>query len=74
LKQKNRSPRDIGFYILVFIILVSAVYLLVINQGNNGKVIKYSDVRRLFMADKVEGFNIKDNTLTIYSIGISALT
>ena len=65
LKQKNRSPRDIGFYILVFVILASAVYLLVSNQGNTGTVLKYSDVRRLFMEDKVEGFIIKDNTLTI---------
>lgn len=65
MKQKNRSPRDIGFYILVFIILASAVYLLVSNQGSNGTVIDYSDVRRLFMEDNVESFNIKDNTLTM---------
>ncbi|NLT12913.1 MAG: ATP-dependent zinc metalloprotease FtsH [Clostridiales bacterium] len=54
-----------GFYILVFIILVSAVYLLVANQGSNGKVIEYSEVVRLFKDEKVEYFDIKDTTLTI---------
>ncbi|SHI07597.1 cell division protease FtsH [Sporobacter termitidis DSM 10068] len=65
MKPKSRSPRDIGFYILVFIILVSAVYLLLSNQGSGGTSVDYSDVRRLFMDDKVTSFNIKENTLTM---------
>ena len=65
MKPKSRSPRDIGFYILVFIILVSAVYLLLSNQGTSGTSIEYSDVRRLCMEDKVERLEIKDNTLTM---------
>ncbi len=65
MKPKNRSPRDIGFYVLVFIILVSAVYLLTTTQGDNGTTIQYSDVRRLFMQEKVESFIFKDGSLTI---------
>lgn len=65
MKQKNRSPRDIGFYILVFIILVSAVYLLLANQGGSGKAIEYSEVVRLFKDGKVEYFDIEGTTLTI---------
>ncbi len=65
MKPKNKSPRDIGFYILVFIILVSAVYLLLSNQGSSGAAIEYSDVVRLFKNDDVEYFNVKDSTLTI---------
>ena len=65
MKPKSRSPRDIGFYILVFIILVSAVYLLLNNQGTSGTSIEYVDVRRLCLEDKVESINIKDNTLTM---------
>jgi cell division protease FtsH len=65
LKPKSRSPRDIGFYILVFIILVSAVYLLLNNSGSAGTSIKYSEVRRLFIEDKVATFTLKDSTLSM---------
>ncbi|MEL4106181.1 ATP-dependent zinc metalloprotease FtsH [Oscillospiraceae bacterium WX1] len=65
MKPKNRSPRDIGFYVLVIIILISAVYLLLINQGTNATTINYSEVRRLFSAQEVQSFTLKDNTLTM---------
>lgn len=63
--KPKRSPRDIGFYVLVFIILVSAVYLLLNNQSQPGTEIEYSDVYRLFMENKVETFTVKENTLTM---------
>lgn len=63
--KPKKSPRDIGFYVLVFIILVSAVYLLLNNQSQPGKAVEYSDVRRLFMESKVESFTVKENTLTM---------
>jgi cell division protease FtsH len=65
LKPKNKSPRDIGFYVLVFIILVSAVYLLTNQRAATSTNIKYSDVRRLFYENKVESFTLKDHTLTM---------
>ena len=65
MKPKNKSPRDIGFYVLVFIILISAVYLLTMNQAEPDNSLIYSEVERLFMDEEVESFSIKDNTLTM---------
>lgn len=63
--KPKKSPRDIGFYVLVFIILVSAVYLLLNNHSQPGAAVEYSDVRRLFMESKVASFTVKENTLTM---------
>ncbi len=66
MKPKNKNPRDIGFYVLILIILISAVYLLAFNQTETGTDIEYySDVRRLFYNEEVEAFTIKDSTLTM---------
>lgn len=65
MKPKNRSPRDIGFYVLVFIILISAIYLLTMNQSDTETPLITSDVRRLFIEDKVENFTIEDHVLTM---------
>ncbi len=65
MKPKNKNPRDIGFYVLVFIILIASVYLLTSSQADTGVDIEYSDVRRLFISGEVETFVLKDNTLTM---------
>lgn len=65
MKPKSRSPRDIGFYVLILIILVSAVYLLLNSPTHTGTTIEYSDVRRLFMENKVEYFTVKENNLAM---------
>ncbi len=71
MKPKNRNPRDIGFYVLIFIILVSAVYLLTFNQTEKGTEIDYSDVCRLVINenDRIEAAVVKDNTLTMKLTG-----
>jgi cell division protease FtsH len=52
--------------VLVFIILVSAVYLLTSNQNPSGTDLEYySDVRKLFLEEKVQAFTLKENTLTM---------
>ncbi|MDR3278029.1 MAG: ATP-dependent zinc metalloprotease FtsH [Oscillospiraceae bacterium] len=63
MKPKNKSPRDIGFYILISVILLSAVYLLTTHNTPNPKQVEYSDVRRLFMDGEVERFELKDGVL-----------
>ena len=67
MKPKNKNPRDIGFYVLIFIILVSAIYLLTFNQSDTGAEVEYADVVRLIINEneKVEAAAIEDNTLTL---------
>jgi len=61
LKSKNRSPREIGFYFLILIILISAIYL-VTNTGETlSTPIDYSEMYRLFMGGDVLSFNVSNN-------------
>ena len=64
--MKKRTPREFGFYALVFIILLSVVYLLTTHPGaGNSKSIEYSQLYRYFINDKVEHFVIKDGVITV---------
>ena len=65
MKQKNRSPREIGFIFLILVILVSAVYLLTTSSDPNATPIEYSELRRLFMDHEVVSFKTKDNKITV---------
>ena len=65
MKQKNRSPREIGVYFLILVILVSAVYLFVMPNDPPATQIKYSELRRLFMDHQVLSFKTKDNKVTV---------
>jgi cell division protease FtsH len=63
--KKGKTPRDIGFYILVVVIALSVVWLLASRSTPSALEVKYSTVRRLFMDDKVETFTLEGNILTI---------
>ncbi len=67
MTPKNRPTRNIGFYLLIFIIAVSAVYLL---SGPSSKkdteIENYSEVRRMIEGGEVESFTIEDSTITMY--------
>ncbi len=66
MNPRKRSARDIGFYVLIFVILIAAVYVLTSRSGPNVSEIQdYSEVRRLFNNDEVEYFSIEDNVLTL---------
>ena len=65
MKPKNRSPREIGFYFLILVILVSAIYLLAMPGDPSSKKVDYSELRRLFMNHDVDSFVIKDNKITV---------
>ncbi|MDR1217954.1 MAG: ATP-dependent zinc metalloprotease FtsH [Oscillospiraceae bacterium] len=65
MKARNRSPRDIGFYVLIAAILLSAVYLLARPSAENPETIAYSDVRRLCNDDEVVRIVLTDKTLTL---------
>ena len=64
MKPRKISPRDLGFYILIFVILISVVYLLAAGT-NLPEIENYSEVRRLFENGDVEYFSIKDNVLSM---------
>ncbi len=60
----NRRARDIGFYALVLVILLAAIFSL---TGNDRSVeLPYSTVIDLFEARKVESFVMSGNELTLY--------
>ena len=63
--ERPNKKRDIGFYILILVILLSAVYLLTGDRTSNEKsgVVEYSEVIRLFEQKQVDYFVIEDNLL-----------
>ena len=65
MKPKNKSPREIGFYFLILVIIVSAIYLIYLPSDASASSIEYSEMRRLFMEYQVLSFRIKDNRVTI---------
>ncbi|MBR7082198.1 MAG: ATP-dependent zinc metalloprotease FtsH [Oscillospiraceae bacterium] len=52
-----------GFYILIFIILLSVVYLLIGPNKTANKNLPYSEMRMLFEENKVKSFYIDDNVV-----------
>ena len=61
MKTRNRSPREIGLYIVILIIILSAFYLMY-SPGDQGSTsVDYSELRRLFMNDDVASFKISNN-------------
>jgi cell division protease FtsH len=63
LKPRNRSPREIGFYLLILIILISAVYLFSQPSAPVSTSVDYSELRRLFTEEQYEvlSFQYSDN-------------
>ena len=61
MKSRNRSPREIGFYFLVLVILASAIYLLAMPNDKPSTSVGYSELRRLFMNGEVTSFKIASN-------------
>ena len=64
MKSKNRSPREVGIYFLILIILVSAIYLFIMPSNPSATSIGYSELRRLFINQEVTSFRIRDNRVT----------
>ncbi|MDR2606120.1 MAG: ATP-dependent zinc metalloprotease FtsH [Oscillospiraceae bacterium] len=64
--NNNNTPKrprvDIGFYLLILIVLLGAIYWFA-RPTTESKSIKYSDMRELFEAEQVEAFTVKDDIL-----------
>ncbi len=63
MNKKPNRRRDIGFYIIVLIILISTVFILF--SQNKTESLKYSEIRRLFEQEKVEYFTVEGDTLVM---------
>ncbi|SMC90673.1 ATP-dependent zinc metalloprotease FtsH [Papillibacter cinnamivorans] len=61
--MKKSGLRDLGFYILIFFILISVVFILFYSDKTDK--LQYSEVRRLFEQEKVESFKVEGSTLTL---------
>jgi len=63
-KPGKNKARDIGFYALLLVILLAVIFTM--NPANKGtETIEYSEVRDLFLQEKVESFVAEGNALTL---------
>ncbi|MDR0861557.1 MAG: ATP-dependent zinc metalloprotease FtsH [Oscillospiraceae bacterium] len=65
MKQKNKGPRDIGFFVLIIVILLSAVFLLTRGIAPAPTKVQYSEMYNLFVTNQVESFELKERMLTV---------
>ena len=61
--KKDKKPRDIGFYVLILVVLVAVIFLLLSNNRPEG--LSYSEVRSLFEQEKVKSFVVDGNSLIL---------
>ncbi len=63
-KPGNNKARDIGFYALLIVILLATIFTLNLN-GKKSADVTYSEVRDLFLQEKVESFVAEGSKLTL---------
>ncbi|MBQ9980651.1 MAG: ATP-dependent zinc metalloprotease FtsH [Oscillospiraceae bacterium] len=61
--NRKRGLKDIGFYILIFVILMITISVLFSNDKTES--IKYSQVVEFFESEQVKSFVVEDSTLTL---------
>ena len=61
--MRKFSPRDLTLYLLVILLMLFAVSSLQQMNREDGPI--YSDIRALFVQEKVSYFQLEDNTLTL---------
>lgn len=61
MKAKNRSPREIGLYIIILVIILSAFYLMYSPNDPTTTTVEYSQLLRMFMDEEVAGFRVSNN-------------
>lgn len=61
--NKKPKPRDVGFYLIIIVILMATIFTLM--SQNTTKTYKYSEIRTLFEQEKVQSFNIEGDVLVL---------
>ena len=59
--KKNKKTRDIGFYVLILVVLVAVIFLMLSN--NETESMSYTEVRSLFENEQVKSFTVDGDTL-----------
>ena len=54
MNKKNKKTKDIGFYVLILIVLVAVIFLMLSNKGTEG--MSYTEMRSLFENEQVKSF------------------
>ena len=62
-KPRKTRPLDIGFYIMIFVVVMAVIFMLM--SGGESDGLKYSEMRHLFEQEKVSSFTVEGNTLTM---------
>ncbi len=62
-KPTPNKRRDIGFYVLIFLIFISVFYLITIGDSQTVVTVEFSDVVQLFKSENVKSFVLEDNIL-----------
>ena len=60
--QRNRA-RDLGFYILIMVILLAVIYSML--SPSQAEQVVYSDVVELFRTEQVESFYIEGSNIVL---------
>ncbi len=61
---KNNRKRNIGFYVLILVVMLATVYTLVMQRAPSSEV-DYSTMRTLFQEQKVESFKIEGEEVVL---------
>ena len=62
MKPKKNRKRDIGFYVLILVILLATVYLMT-SDTQISTAVSYAEVQKLFTEEQVETFVVEDNVI-----------
>jgi len=65
LNKRERRPRDIGFYILVLVVLIAVIFLMSSNRDSDPAKMTYSQVRDLFRNNQVSSFVLEGDSLIL---------
>ena len=64
MNYNKKRARDMGFYILIMVIILATVFMM--NTEQSPEELSYSEVLQLFYDEKVESFVVEDTMLYVY--------